>query len=159
MTPARPAPAALHVEPAGPDDAAALAALHAASFDAPWSEASLRALLHAPGALALRAGDDGFILLRRVLDEAEVLTLAVRPAARRRGLGAALAEAAALALAQDGAAVLHLEVAADNAAALALYAATGFAPTGRRRGYYARGAGAPPVDALLMTRRLNRPAA
>lgn len=146
------------VEPAGPKDAAALAALHASSFGAPWSEAALRALLNEPGALALRAGADGFVLVRRVLDEAEMLTLAVRPAARRRGLASALVQAAVVALAQADAAVLHLEVAADNAAALALYARAGFTPEGRRRGYYARGAGATPVDAVIMTRRLNTPA-
>ena len=147
--------------PAGPDDADALATLHTAAFDAPWDTpwdaVALRGLLLAPGALALRAGDDGFVLVRRVLDEAEVLTVAVRPAARGRGLGRALLEAAQLAAAEAGAAVLHLEVAADNAPALALYARAGFTPTGRRRGYYPRGGGAPAVDALLMSRRLNTP--
>ena len=94
-----------------------------------------------------------------MLDEAEVLTLAVRPHARRHGRGRALVQAAADLLAHAGAAELRLEVAADNAAALALYAACGFEPTGRRRGYYARGAGAPAMDALTLLRRLNSPPA
>lgn len=144
---------------AGLGDAARLADLHAAGFletgAAPWSASDLQALLDAPGALALRAGDDGFILVRRVLDEAEVLTLAVRPAVRRRGLGLALVRAAIDELARSGVAELHLEVAVDNAVALGLYAACGFTTTARRRGYYARAAGAAPVDALLLSRRLN----
>ncbi len=144
---------------AGPDDAGDLAAIHAESFEAPWDAASLLTLLSAPGALALRAGSDGFVLLQGVLDEAEVMTLAVRPAARRAGLGRVLVEAAAACAVRSGVAVLHLEVAADNVAALALYASAGFAPAGRRRAYYARTAGAPAVDALILSRRLNTPPA
>jgi ribosomal-protein-alanine N-acetyltransferase len=48
---------------------------------------------------------------------------------------------------------LHLEVAADNAAALALYQRLGFAEVGRRKGYYVR-KGRPPVDALLLALEL-----
>ena len=147
------------IAPAGPDDADRLAAIHAEAFAASWDADALRPLLAAPGALAFRAGDDGFVLLQRVMDEAEVLTLAVRPAARRAGVGRALLEAAATAAAAAGVAVLHLEVADDNAPARALYAAAGFAPAGRRRGYYARGAGAAAVDALVLSRRLNSPGA
>ena len=147
------------IRAAGPQDAQALAALHAASFDRPWTADVVREILASPSGLALWAQGDGFILLRYVLDEAEVLTLAVRPAARRRGLGRALVEAATQAAARAGATVLHLEVAEDNAAARALYAAADFAPAGRRRGYYARGKGAAAVDALILSRRLNSPAA
>lgn len=147
------------VRAVGAEDAARLAELHATSFDPPWTAEDLRELLRAPDALALCAEDDGFILVRSVLDEAEVLTLAVRPAARRRGLGRALVEAAADRLALHGVGELRLEVATDNPDAQALYAACGFRPTGRRKGYYARGAGAPAVDAVTLTRRLNSPSA
>ena len=138
---------------AGPDEAERLAALHGECFDRPWSAADLAALLAQRGALGL-AGPDGFILVQRVLDEAEVLTLAVRPAAQRRGAGRALLAAAAQALAALGVAELRLEVAEDNAAAAALYAGEGFAVVGRRRGYYARPSGRA-VDAVLMRRRLT----
>lgn len=141
--------------PAGPEAAATLAAIHAEAFDRLWSAAALADLLASPGVAALAQGEDGFILVRRVLDEAEVLTLAVRPAARRRGVGRALVEAAAGGLAQAGAGELWLEVACDNAAALALYTAAGFAEAGRRRGYYPR-EGGPGVDAVVLRRRLNR---
>lgn len=133
------------------DDAAALAALHAAAFDAPWSPRELAALLASPGVFALAAADEGFVLARVVLDEAEILTLAVAPAARRRGLGRRLTDAAADLAVARGATRLFLEVAEDNAPARALYAAAGFVEAGRRRGYYPR-PGGPAADALILVR-------
>lgn len=125
-----------------------LAEIHAEAFDAPWDAAAFRALLDQPGVIAV-AEADGFILIRVVADEAEILTLAVRPAARRQGLGARLTAQAAAAARSLGAARLFLEVAEDNAAARSLYEALGFQPAGRRRGYYARKDG-PAVDALIL---------
>ena len=87
---------------------------------------------------------------RAVADEAEILTLAVTPLVRRNGAGRALVEAAAAIAAARGADSLFLEVAATNAAALGLYAASGFETAGLRRAYYADGA-----DALVMRRTLN----
>jgi ribosomal-protein-alanine N-acetyltransferase len=103
------------------------------------------------------ASEEGFILVRSLGPEAEVITLAVAPAARRRGLGRALVETAAAAVAAGGAEALFLEVAADNAPALALYESTGFVRAGHRRGYYARPPG-PAVDALTLRRMLSPPA-
>lgn len=129
-----------------------LAALHAESFDAPWSAAALAALLAQPGVEAA-VEDDGFILIRVVAEEAEVLTLAVRPASRRRGLGSRLLARAAARAADRGARTLFLEVAEDNTAARALYDRAGFTPAGRRRGYYARADG-PAADALILNLNL-----
>ncbi len=143
------------VAPVGAEAAAALAAIHATAFDRPWDADAFAGFIAQPGVLALAEGEGGFILVRRVLDEAEVLTLAVRPSARRRGLGRRLTEAAAGRMAAAGAVELRLEAAADNAAARALYATCGFRETGLRRGYYARDAGAARGDAVLMARRLN----
>lgn len=117
-------------------DPARLAALHAEAFAAPWSESDFADLLSQAGVFAV-AEADGFILVRVVMDEAEILTLAVRPRARRAGLGGRLTGLGALRAAEAGAARLFLEVAEDNSAALALYAAAGFRPIGRRRAYYA----------------------
>lgn len=142
----------------GPDAAAWMAAVHAETFEAPWGADAFLDLLPRRGVTALAAGWDGFILTQAVMDEAEVLTLAVRPAARRRGLGRALVEAAAARLTAHGVAVLRLEVAQDNPAGLALYAAAGFAAVGVRRGYYARPQGRR-VDAQVLARRLNTPRA
>lgn len=135
---------------AGPGEAATLAALHATAFDHPWPEAEIASLMASPGVFALVVEGEGFILCRAVAGEAEILTLAVDPALRRRGTGRALVEAAAGLARQMDAGILFLEVADNNAAALGLYAASGFAAVGRRKGYYASGA-----DAVVMQRRLN----
>ena len=137
----------------GPSDAPALAAIHAEAFETPWDTTAFASLLVQPGVFAIREAD-GLILCRVILDEAEVLTLAVRPPARRRGLGARLTRSAAVLAALAGADRLFLEVAEDNAAARALYTRLDFVQTGRRRDYYARENGAP-VDALLFV--LNLP--
>jgi len=148
---------------AGAAIAPALGALHALAFDdpaldPPWPAAEIAALIGTPGALALAAsleGDlAGFILIRTAADEAEVLTLAVAPARRRRGVGGRLLAAAGVAARSAGAEALFLEVAEDNAAALALYQAGGFWPVGRRPGYYARPGGA--AAARILRRDLNR---
>ncbi|QBX37156.1 GNAT family N-acetyltransferase [Brevundimonas sp. S30B] len=133
--------------------AATLAALHAEAFDAPWSAEAFADLLSQPG-VAAEVEADGFILIRVVADEAEILTLAVRPAARRAGLGLALVQRAAVAATALGAERLFLEVAEDNAAARALYGRAGFEAAGRRKAYYARRDG-PAADALILT--LNLP--
>jgi ribosomal-protein-alanine N-acetyltransferase len=130
-----------------------LAGIHAAAFPAPWDATALAGLLTQAGVFAVEQ-PDGFILLRTVADEAEILTLAVRPGARRRGLGARLVREGGTAAAARGAARLFLEVADDNTAALALYARAGFAGTGRRPGYYARPDGGR-QDALILA--LNLP--
>lgn len=134
--------------------AARLAGLHAGAFAAPWDAAAFEALLGQAGVFAIEA-PEGFILIRSVADEAEILTLAVDPAARRRGVGARLVREGAAEAAARGATRLFLEVADDNPAALALYARAGFTEAGRRRGYYARPEGGR-QDALILA--LNLPA-
>ena len=138
-----------------------LAATHAACFPKPWSAADLAELMTTTGAVVLaipkEEGVAGFILIRVVEDEAEILTLAVHPRARRGGLGRHLVEAAVETAGAVGAKTLWLEVGAGNLAALALYAATGFEAAGRRKGYYKRAGGA--EDALILRRVLNTIAA
>ena len=136
----------------GAATAARLAALHATAFAAPWDAGAFEALLDQAGVFALEVGE-GFILLRAVADEAEILTLAVQPTARRHGLGAHLVEQGGAVAAARGATRLFLEVADDNAAALALYARAGFSEAGRRPGYYARPDGTR-RDALILARNL-----
>jgi ribosomal-protein-alanine N-acetyltransferase len=137
--------------------AARLAAIHAEAFDGPgetpWSEAAFADLLGQSGVFAVDSAD-GFILMRAVADEAEILTLAVRPAARRAGQGAQLVGEGVRAAAGRGAARVFLEVADDNAAARALYAQAGFVEAGRRPGYYA-GAEGERRDALLLVLNLT----
>ncbi len=132
--------------------AQALAALHAEAFDAPWSAAAFADLLGQAG-VVLEGETGGFILVRVVADEAEILTLAVRPSARRLGLGGRLVRAARDRAAASGAMRMFLEVAEDNGPARALYGALGFAATGRRPRYYRRSDG-PAVDALILVLNL-----
>lgn len=147
----------MRLEPVAAADADALAEVHARAFDDGWSAADIAGLLAGPGGfgLAVREVDAvlGFVLARAIAGEAEILTLAVRPGARRRGVGRALVEAAAGAGAAAGAQALFLEVAADNLAAIGLYRQAGFAQVGARPAYYRR-TGAP-ADALVLRRDLN----
>lgn len=134
-----------------------MAALHASCFTTPrpWSEAEFASLLVSPLSFALFE-PAGFLLARVVAGEAELLTLAVAPDARRRGMGAALVSAFVQESARRGADSAFLEVADDNAAARALYAAAGFTPAGKRRGYYEAPDGSR-QDALILVRSLMKP--
>ncbi|NBU26711.1 MAG: GNAT family N-acetyltransferase, partial [Caulobacteraceae bacterium] len=124
----------------------------------PWSAAEIAALLDSPGTLALQMSEDrkGFVMVRALAGEAEILTLAVAPEGRRQGQARALMQAAIVQALARQAETLFLEVAADNAAALGLYEGLGFEMAGRRKGYYDRGAASPRIDALVMRLCLNR---
>ena len=135
---------------------AAFAAIHAAAFPFAerWSEAAIATQLALPGVFGFMAEPGGAILARVAADEAEILTLAVVPGARRRGLGRALLDDAQTEAARRGAVSMFLEVAEDNLSARALYAAAGYTEIGRRRCYYPNGG-----DALVMRRALQPAAA
>ncbi|SDW90160.1 ribosomal protein S18-alanine N-acetyltransferase [Roseicitreum antarcticum] len=140
-------------------DARDLAHLHAACFTSPppWSEASFHSILSQPGVSLQTDTRDGvlygFALGRVILDEAELLTLATAPALRRQGVAAALLRCFDADVFRRGARTVFLEVAADNAAALALYRAAEFTQSARRKGYYAApGGGA--TDALILRKTL-----
>ncbi len=138
-------PAGKHaIRPATRDDIAAMARLHAACFAPAWSEGALRDLMENPGIIALVA-PAGFILARVAADEAEILSIGVEPAARRGGLGAALAAHAAALASAHGARSMFLEVSTANDAAQALYRSLGFGEAGRRKAYYAAA-----EDALIL---------
>lgn len=129
-----------------------LASLHATAFETPWDAAAFADLLDQAGVFAIEA-PDGFILMRVAVDEAEILTLAVRPGARGRGTGARLVADGVARATGEGAERVFLEVADDNAAALSVYRRAGFVEAGRRPRYYARADGSR-RDALLLTLNL-----
>lgn len=96
----------------------------------------------------------GYAGLRAVDRVGDVQTLAVAPTAQGRGLGRALLAELLAEAGRRRCREVFLEVRADNAAALALYRGAGFDRVDVRRGYYS---GRPPVDALVLRRRLPRP--
>jgi ribosomal-protein-alanine N-acetyltransferase len=137
---------------ASPAHIPVLAAIHAAAFPPRevWGQDAIGLQLAMPGVFGWYCADGGMVLGRVAGDEAEILTLAVLPDARRRGLGAALLATAMTAARAGGARSIVLEVSVDNAAARALYHRAGFIETGRRRRYYADGS-----DALILRAGLD----
>jgi len=147
---------AIVIRPATTFEAEVMAAMQRLCFpEEPWSAEFVGTLMGQPGTFALLAvrGDSepaGFVLARAVADDAEILTIGVLPGERGGGLGRRLVDEAAEGARRLGATALFLEVAEDNTAARALYAAAGFAPVGRRPGYYKRPDGR--VAALVLRR-------
>jgi ribosomal-protein-alanine N-acetyltransferase len=136
-------------------DAAAIAAVESAAAHTPWDVASVRERLGAPTTVAFVIGDPvlGHVLTTCVAEEAEILTLAVHPAARRRGLATDLLAACAALWAERGVTAAWLEVRDDNHAARALYRNQGWVEAGTRPRYYVDGTDArimrwSPVEAL-----------
>lgn len=111
-------------------------------FGEAWTRSQCLGILSLPGVWLTLASLDGaaagFALVRRIADEGELLLLATRPAARRRGVAAALLRAAMVEAQAGGAIRLHLEVREGNDA-IQLYRRAGFVKVGERRHYY-RGA-------------------
>jgi ribosomal-protein-alanine N-acetyltransferase len=132
-------------------DAAAAAMLHARAFPPgeAWGESAIALMLDLPGTFGVLRPHGGFVLARVAADEAEILTLAVVPEARRAGLGGALLAEALAGARLRGAGAMFLEVSEANQAARALYARADFVEVGRRRRYYVDGS-----DALVLRREL-----
>ncbi len=132
-----------------PDD---LAALHKLAFTTPrpWSVAEFASLLDLAGVFLIHQ-PDGFVLGRAIAGEAEVLTLAVAPEARRQGIARQLMQGFETTARANAAEAAFLEVAEDNAAAIALYLSLGYTANGRRRGYFET-PDHKRLDALVMTK-------
>jgi len=125
-------------------------------FGEAWTRSQCAGILGLGGVWLRLARCDGkaagFALSRVVLDEAELLLLAVQPAQRRFGVGRALLAAVADEARIRGAARLHLEMRDGNPAAH-LYGAAGFHEVGRRKRYY-RGRDGSSFDAITLACRL-----
>ena len=127
-----------------------VAELEKVCFSAPWSENSIRSELTNPLSLWLVAVEEnkllGYIGSQSVMDEADMMNVAVSPDCRRRGIARRLVEALVQALAQRQVSSLTLEVRATNEPAKALYEQLSFIQVGRRPNYYRN----PKEDALIL---------
>lgn len=132
-----------------------LATIHARAMvhSKPWSANEFQALLAQKPTL-LVADDNGFLLGRLVVDEAEILTLAVDPEHQRQGIALMHLTSFEEIVARAGAKRAHLEVAVTNAPALALYQSAGYSKTGTRRNY-ARAKNGGSTDAFTMSKLLT----
>jgi [ribosomal protein S18]-alanine N-acetyltransferase len=132
-------------------DAPELAEIHRTAFlpAEAWGEDAISLQLALPGVFGLWQPRAGMLLGRVAADQAEVLTLAVDPLARRQGIATALLEAASAWATSRTATAIFLEVSTVNLPARALYARCGFREVGRRQRYYNDGS-----DALVLSRQL-----
>lgn len=138
----------------GVDGAQDLAACHALALPKgqAWDAAAFERYLTAGAVGALSEDGAGLVLAWPQGTEAEILLVSTAAETRGAGVATGLLAQMLSELAAVGVESVFLEVAADNAPALALYVRAGFVEIGRRPGYYPRAEGA--MDALLMRRRL-----
>lgn len=139
------------IRPIGVEGAGLLASIHKEAFEDNgeiWDEASLKQLLSLPGVTALIAIRDdeplGFLLVRTVLDESEILTFAVRKSKHRQGIGCELFRYF-LNLIHLMVRFIYLEVSVVNKGAIAFYEKLNFLEVGRRPEYYRDGS-----EAIMM---------
>ena len=140
----------------GEADLSTVFRLNQAAFAECWSLESLYSALDSGFDLLLCEHEDklaGYLLSLTVLDEIQIMQIAVAEAYRRQGLASAMT--AALIRANPGAREMLLEVRASNRAARALYAALGFEETGLRHEYYSPDTAGRREDAVLMSRQLG----
>ena len=125
----------------------AVAELERQNFSEPWPEIAVRSELTNKLALWLVAVEDGvvagYVGSQTVLQEADMMNIAVADTHRRRGIARMLVEEL---ICQLDAYQLTLEVRASNAPAIALYEKLGFTQVGLRKNYYHK----PKEDALIL---------
>ena len=122
------------------DDIAQVAALEQACFSDPWPQSVLEKELENELSLWLVAKQGGEVVAyvgsQSVLDEADMMNLAVREDARRQGIARSLVLALCRELSKKGVKTLTLEVRDSNEPAIRLYEALGFSQAGKRPNYY-----------------------
>ncbi len=127
-----------------------VAALEQLCFSDPWSLNSVNSELTNPLSLWLVAlfGEQvvGYIGSQTVLDEADIMNVAVHPAHRRKGIAAALLTELQRRLRENAVHSLTLEVRASNDAAISLYSRLGYLQVGLRPNYYRN----PKEDAMIL---------
>ena len=132
-----------------------VAALEKLCFSTPWSERSVAGELENPLSLWLVAADGsrvlGYVGSQSVMDEADLMNLAVLPEFRRQGIAEALLGSLHRLLVAQGVRQVSLEVRASNEAARSLYGALGYQQVGRRPNYYV----SPREDGLILRKELG----
>ena len=135
-----------------PQHVAAVAELEKICFSMPWSENAIAGELNNPLSLWLVALQDGgvvgYVGSQSVLQEADMMNLAVDPACRKMGVGQQLVETLIARLKAEKTYCITLEVRSSNTPAIRLYEKLGFQQVGRRPGYYQN----PKEDALILRR-------
>lgn len=131
-----------------------VARLEKLCFQDPWSEKSIASELSNKLALWLVVVEEetvvGYIGSQTVMDESDMMNVAVHPEFRRRGIAEALVNALCAALKEQGSVSLTLEVRASNEPAKALYEKLGFEQVGKRPNYYRN----PKEDAYILRKML-----
>lgn len=136
------------------DHVASVAELEKLCFRDPWSEKSVASELNNPLSLWLVALEDGgvvgYVGSQTVMDETDMMNVAVHPDHRRKGIGQQLIDELVRRLEKQGSVSLTLEVRASNEPAKQMYEKLGFAIAGRRPNYYRN----PKEDALILRKML-----
>ena len=140
----------MRIIPMNKDHVSQIAHLEARCFSDPWSEKSIASELENPLSLWLVAEENGqvwgYVGSQTVLDESDMMNVAVDPRFRRQGVARTLIETLIAELSKMGSRCLRLEVRVSNENARALYARMGFQQLGLRKNYYHN----PKEDALIL---------
>lgn len=141
------------IRPMNEDDIAAVLKIENESFSKPWQHEHFQDEITSPHSFPFVAETGGiivgYICIRSLFEEAEILDIAVAPEKRGIGIAGMLICKAIKIAAEKGAEMLVLEVRASNICAITLYKKNGFIRTGLRKMYYEG-----KEDAVLMERRL-----
>ena len=147
---------ALIIRAAGIEQAEMLSDIHRQCFARYWNIEAFNDFFASAGTLALLAEMPepvGIMVCRIFTDEAEIMTLAVRPGFRRQGIARALLEKTMETARSFGSPQMFLDVEDGNLPAIKLYETHGFSIINRRKQYYRQTDGSY-TDALVMRRKL-----
>lgn len=136
------------------EDIAQISKMEQSYFGQPWSESSIATYAEKGNTIFVvaRRGQEvvGYIAILCILDEGNLVSIAVHEECREMGIATELLDIAYEKAAERGVASINLEVRESNEAAIALYEKEGFAKIGRRKGFYSK----PAEDAILYLKEL-----
>lgn len=137
------------------EEAQAIANLELRAFSDAWSLKSVEGTLCQKNYINLGAWREGkllgYLFFSCILDEGEIIRIAVEPDERRRGIAESLFRTLREECLEKGIFKWMLDVRSGNEAALACYRKIGFSEDGRRKAFYKE----PVEDAILMSCKLR----